>query len=850
VRLTVFGLKPSALISLYRRRLRAHRIQELFAAAGIAVGVALVFAVHVSNTSIAGSAEDVVENLTGNATLQLAARSAGGFDERLAARAARLPSVRHAAPLLRMRVALVGRTGTRAVELVGATPALAGLGGEITQNFGEQGLQIAGGLGLTASVANEIGAAPRQPVTLVANGATRRVPVGAVLDNDTIGPLAGSRAAMTSLPLAQEFTGAHTKVSQVLIEPRAGAEDAARRDLERLAAGRLSVTPADAELKALARASEPNDQSTGLFAGIAAMVGLLFALNATLFTTAERRRFIADLRMQGFDRRQILALIGFEALALGVVGSLAGLVLGDVLSRLVFDEIPEYLVFAFPVGTERVVGASTIVLAFGVGVFAALLASLRPVFDLRSRRPVDAVFRELGEPGEQLAPRVATTLLLSGTALIVVTTIVVLIAPAATLLGGVTLALAALLVMPAAFSGAARKVHGLSVRTHRWNMLTLAMNELRGTKTRSVALAAVGALAIYGSVAIEGAHSDLLRGLDNHTVERLSTADLWVTTGRNDLTTDSFRPTARTAAIVHAPGIANVRVYQSALLDVGDRRVWVIGRPRRDRELIPPSQILDGDHERATRRLRDSGWLAMSEALAKSLRVDVGEAFRLPTPAGMAHFRVAAVTSNLGWPPGAIILNTADFGRAWRTNDPSALEIDLEPGVTPPEGKRIVEHALGSNSRLRVQTLDEREAQYFALGRQGLTRLTQISTLLLIAAALAVASALAATIWQRRSRLASLKIQGFDHWQLWRSLLLEAGFVIGIGCAVGTALGIYGHYLAGRYLKLTTGFPASFSLGAEQVLVALGLVAGVAYAVVALPGYVAAQTPARASFQE
>lgn len=850
MRVTIFGLRPRAMIHLYRRRLRAHRIQELFAAAGIAVGVALVFAVQVANTSITGSAKEIVEHFTGNATLQLAARSADGFDERLGSRAAQLPGVRRAAPLLRVRVALVGRSGRRAVELVGATPALAGLGGEVTRNFGEQGLQIAGGIGLTASVADEIGATPGQPVTLVAQDGPRRVEVGAVLESDTIGALAGSRAAMASLQRAQQLTGKRHRVSQILIEPRAGAEGAVRLELERLAAGRLSVRPADAELRALSRAAEPNDQSTGLFAGIAAMVGLLFALNAMLFTAAERRRFIADLRIQGFDRRQILVLLGFEALALGVVGSLAGLVLGDVLSRLVFDELPEYLVFAFPVGTERVVQASTVGLAFGVGVLAALLASLRPVFDLRSRLPVDAVFREMGEPGEQLAPRVATALFLSGAALVAATTILVLLAPGATLVGGITLALAALLVMPAAFSLAARQVHRLSRRTRLCNMLTLAMRELRGTKTRSVALAAVGALAVYGSVAIEGAHSDLLRGLDSHTVERLSTADLWVTNGRNDLTTDSFRPTARTAAIEHAPGVARMRVYQSALLDVGDRRVWVIGRPRGERDLIPPSQLLEGDHTRATRMLRESGWLAISDALAKSLGVEVGDAFRLPTPAGMVPFRVAAITTNLGWSPGAIILNTSDFGRAWQTNDPSALEIDLEPGVAPLEGKRIVQQTLGSESGLRVQTLREREAQYFVLGRQGLTRLTQISTLLLIAAALAVACALAATIWQRRGRLASLKIQGFDHWQLWRSLLLEAAFVIGIGCAVGATLGVYGHFLAGRYLKLTTGFPASFSLGAEQVLVALGLVAGVAYAVVAVPGYAAARTPTRASFQE
>ncbi len=176
--------------------------------------------------------------------------------------------------------------------------------------------------------------------------------------------------------------------------------------------------------------------------------------------------------------------------------------------------------------------------------------------------------------------------------------------------------------------------------------------------------------------------------------------------------------------------------------------------------------------------------------------------------------------------------------------------MDLAPGASPAEAQSAVERVLGPTSGLRVQTLAERKAQYARLARQGLTSLMQISTLLLIAAALAVAAALGAAVWQRRARLAALKIQGFDEWQLWRSLLLEGAIVLAIGCAVGAALGIYGHALASRYLQLTTGFPAPFSLAWVQVLAALGLVGGIALLVVAIPGWLATRVPARTSFQE
>jgi putative ABC transport system permease protein len=850
--MAVFGLRLSSLVRFYVWRLRRHPLQELFAGVGIAVGVALIFAVQVANTTISGSAEKLVRGITGDATLQLGARSADGFRQRTAAEVERMPGVREAAPLLRSRVALVGPGGRRQVELVGVTVDIAALGGELTRNFGTGGVQMTDGLALPEDVAEAIGVGAGAPVTVLARGRRQRAEVGAVVASNTaIGVVAGSQTAVSALEVAQRLTGMEGRITQLLVAPRPGRKDEVERGLDTLAGDSLAVTSSDHELDLLRQATQPNDQSTGLFAGISAMVGFLFAFNAMLITASERRRFVAELRMQGFAPRQIVTVLGFEALMLGVLASLAGLGLGELLSRAAFDDVPEYLTLAFPVGSERVVEASTIALALGGGMLAAFAASLRPLLDLRRRAPVDAVFRERGEPGEAIGARTSARLLVAGLLLIAATTALVLLAPEATVVGGVTLALATLLVMPAAFSAAARGVDRLARRSRRANMLALAMMELQSAKTRSIALAAVGALAMYGSVAIGGARSDLVRGFDEHTTEWIQNADLWVTTGGNDLMTDSFEGAGRAvAAVGRAPGVEGVRLQYGGHLDAGDRRLWAIARSPDDPTVLPPSQVVEGDPRLAAERLRGGAWVALSKAFADDRGVGVGDTIGLPSPSGAAQFKVAALTTNLGWPPGAVTFTARDYRRAWRADDPTAIEVDLAAGTTAAEGRRAVERALGPGTGLSVQTRAEREAQYFELGRQGLTRLTQISLLLLIAAALAVACALAATIWQRRPRLAALKIQGFDTWQLWRSLLLETGFVVGVGCAVGAVLGLFGHYLADRYLQLTTGFPAPFSVGGEQLVLAALMVTGIALAVSALPGYAAAQVPMRASFQE
>ena len=75
----------SALIYFYVRRLRSHPVQEALTGLGVAVGVALVFAVQVANGSITGGSSHVVRSIVGVADLQMRARSASGLDERLVA---------------------------------------------------------------------------------------------------------------------------------------------------------------------------------------------------------------------------------------------------------------------------------------------------------------------------------------------------------------------------------------------------------------------------------------------------------------------------------------------------------------------------------------------------------------------------------------------------------------------------------------------------------------------------------------------------------------------------------------------------------------------------------------------
>jgi putative ABC transport system permease protein len=578
------------------------------------------------------------------------------------------------------------------------------------------------------------------------------------------------------------------------------------------------------------------------------MVGFLLALNAMLLTIPERRRLVAELRTFGYDPAQIVFILTVQALALGTAGSILGIALGNLLSHTLFGGVPSYLTAAFPVGETRMVSASTVLVALGCGLLAALSASVRPLLDLLPGRAMDAVVHEQGETGQSIPRRTTAMLAALGLVLTLAVTLAALEIPSSTIVGGVLLAAAAVCFIPFAYRTGLALLRPLSERSK--GVLGIAVVELEATATRSVALAAIAALAVYGSLAIGGARTDLIRGLQTAIAQYEGTADIWVSTGDNVFNTVSFRAGGIQAAIARAPGVKAVRADQGTLLDVGDRRMLIRAHNPSLPTIIQSSQLIHGNFEQASALIRRGGWATISQGFAAEGDLHVGEHFALPTPLGRLSLGVAAITTNLGWPAGAITLSTADYVRGWGTSDPSALEVLLRPGVTLAAGKRAVRSALGPASALGVQSSREREVQTDNSARQGLKSLGEISTLLLVTGALAIAASLSAAIWQRRARLAAMKTWGYDNFQLWRSLLLESAILLMIGCADGALLGLCGHALADRWLRLSTDFPAPFAVGGTQVLLTLGLIVGIAIVVIAVPGLSAARVRPSVSFQE
>ncbi|HEX4805062.1 MAG TPA: FtsX-like permease family protein [Conexibacter sp.] len=173
------------------------------------------------------------------------------------------------------------------------------------------------------------------------------------------------------------------------------------------------------------------------------------------------------------------------------------------------------------------------------------------------------------------------------------------------------------------------------------------------------------------------------------------------------------------------------------------------------------------------------------------------------------------------------------------------MEINVSAGTSPTKVRDEIRALLGPDSGLQVKTTPQAVADAHAIVRDGLARLGQISTLLLIAAAVAIAVAMTATIRERRPTLAAYAIEGWGRAALWRALMVETSLILLAGCLAGAVAGTYGHYLLGRWLELVTSFPAPWSWSPTAALPVCALLGGVALLVTAVPGFIAARPGVR-----
>jgi putative ABC transport system permease protein len=206
--------------------------------------------------------------------------------------------------------------------------------------------------------------------------------------------IGGATLAGFDLPTAQRLFRKEGKLDEIAIAAKPGVSN------QQLLGEVEEILPPETQARTATEqasedAEETNEFITFLqgfllaFAGIALFVGSFVIANSLSITIAQRTREFATLRTLGASRRQVLGSIILEALVVGIVASLIGLVLGLLLAKglfWLFDAVG----FTLP-NTGLVFETRTIVVSLLVGILVTLVASLRPALRATRVPPIAAV---------------------------------------------------------------------------------------------------------------------------------------------------------------------------------------------------------------------------------------------------------------------------------------------------------------------------------------------------------------------------------------------------------------------------------------------------------------------------
>ena len=308
--------------------MRKHPARALLTWLSVVIGVAAVLAVGMSAESARRAYRDMFQAITGRTALELTGVGGSPMNASLLEDVCRTAGVQVAVPLIQRNVIMYYGRGRM---------KLTALGIDVTRDSAVRDYEVVegrrlsprGGVLLDASLAKSVDLHVGDPIKLlVRRGLVRSTVVGLVKPRSGA-EIASGGVLFMPLAVAQRRFAASGKCDRIQIVV---AEDA---DIAEVQAQLQSQLPAGVELqRPNSRSSLAEETMLALESGLhlatafSLLAAVFIILNTFSMNIGQRRRQLAVMRAIGATRRQIGALVFREALLLGVLGTLAGFIVG------------------------------------------------------------------------------------------------------------------------------------------------------------------------------------------------------------------------------------------------------------------------------------------------------------------------------------------------------------------------------------------------------------------------------------------------------------------------------------------------------------------------------------------
>jgi putative ABC transport system permease protein len=779
------------------RYLLGHPWQFGLAVLGVALGVAVVVSIGLANASASRAFALSTEAITGKATHQVTG-GPGGLPDAVFRRLVVNAGIERAAPVVEDWVTIPAAPGqpARTLHLFGIDPfsesPFRDYLSRTSQGTWKQQADLDLGALLThpgagvlsTQTAAELGLRMSDSFRVKASGVVKTVELAGTLQpRDENSRRALADLLVLDIASAQELLGRTGRIDR--IDLIVDENPAGRRELARAAA----VLPAGAQILPAAGRTRTTEEMTRAFrlnltalSLLALVCGAFLIYNTMTFSVVQRRGLIGTLRALGVTRGQVFSLVLGEALAVSLLGTVAGLIAGVLLGRglvrLVTQTIND-LYFVVSV-RELALPAGTLVEGAILGIGATLLAALVPALEATQAPPRAVLLRSVLEAKLRRA------------------------LPRAALLGMVLLLLGAgLLAIPqsglaASFTGLFAVILGFALLAPPATVLLMnafrrPLGALLGVLGRMAArgvaaslsrtAVAIAALMIAVSVTVGvGVMIDSFRRTVVRWLEMSLQADVYVAVpsraggfSGGDLDPQVAR---RAGALQGVAGVHSIRRVEIPSPS-GPVRLVAIGTADRG---LRSFELKEGKPSEVWPAFQRHGAVLVSEPFAYRTGIGRGGMVRLRTARGDHAFPVAGVYYDYASDRGIVLMSRATYLRFWRDPALSGFSLDLAPGADPDRVVGLLQQTIGAERALSIRS--NRALKQISLEIFDRTfRITSVLRLLAgLVAFIGVLASLMALQLERARELGVLRANGLTPGQVWQLTTTQTGLM---GLAAG-----------------------------------------------------------------
>ena len=812
------------------RFLLKHPWHFLLSILGVALGVAMVISIDLSNSSAQRAFSLSAEALTGKTTHQI--QGSGDFLSDQVYRDLRLTTgYRNSAPVIDGYGTLQGLD--RTFQILGVDPIAEGPFRDFSSQDG--GIDLAKFItgqptaviseSVLADLAKNIGDSIQ---VSVGGRLSDLLVVGAIATDDKRSQQALESVLLIDINTAQQLFDMASQLSRIdLIIPNENEESIIASLSAGLPVGtRLVSTSSRTDtLSQMTRAFELNLQALSL---LALLVGMFLIYNTMTFSVVQRLSLIGRLRALGVTKSEILSMILKEAVIIGLIGTILGITAGIGLAQFLLGLVTQSindLYFVLSV-QELTIEIALILKAIILGLGATLLAAFWPAREA-SEAEVSTVLRRSSSES-RLVQRLPTISLIG--LIIGLVGGGILLLPNGGIIAGYSSLLFVIigfsLFIPALMVGLAAVIRPI------FGALSglIGKMSVRGVVTElsrtSVAVAAL-VVAVAASVGV-GVMVDSFRVTVVSWLESQLQADIYVqppsVVARK---ADAQLQTELVQLLKETEGVESVHTVFSE--DV----MTTFGSSN----LVTTSLGVNASKSYQTKEIQDGFWeqfaqekvIMISEAYAYRFGIGINDSLGIMTDKGMQYFPIRAIYFDYASDMGTVTMNRSLYDRYFDNRAISGLALyandQTEVNVLV---DRLRNRAAGVQDVFIRSNKGLREASIEIFDRT-FTVTVVLRLLAVMVAFVGILSSLMALQLERAREHAVLRANGMTPGQLWNYVITQTGVMGVIAGVLSIPLGLLISYVLVYVINLRSfGWTLEFMVSPSLLIQAVGLAVGAA----------------------